>query len=54
MAPATVGEDIMFGGGTYDHTRLKQGVKVIIDGQPVTVPMSIPPDPLFTEAGLEA
>ncbi len=54
MAPGVVGEDLMFGGGTYDHSRLKRGVKVIIDDNERTVPMSIPPDPLFTEDQLEA
>lgn len=46
-APAgTVGLDLMFGGGTFDHGRLKQGVTVELStpqgAKKVTVPMSVP------------
>ncbi len=47
MEPGTVGEDVMFGGGTYDHGRLKAGISATIDGREVRIPMSVPPDPLF-------
>ncbi len=47
MKPGTVGYDLMFGGGSFDHTRLKTGVPFSIagpDGKPrnVQVPMSEP------------
>lgn len=34
--------DVMFGGGSYDHGRLKAGVKVRIGDGEVTIPMSEP------------
>lgn len=45
--PGAVGVDLMFGGGTYDHGRLKTGVRVMLDGpdgRPVeaAIPMSVP------------
>lgn len=47
MAPGTIGEDIMFGGGSYDHGTLARGVRVTLttpEGEPVdlSVPMAIP------------
>jgi len=40
--PGTISFDLMFGGGTYDHGRLAEGVSVAVEGEPVTVPMSVP------------
>jgi iron(III) transport system substrate-binding protein len=46
MAPGTIGFDLMLGGGSYDHGRVRQGVRVriAIDGErrDITVPMSEP------------
>lgn len=61
MKPGTIGFDIMFGGGSYDHTRLiKDGPTIAdaskpdVDGKPArkTVAMSIPTG--FTQAQLDA
>jgi ABC-type Fe3+ transport system substrate-binding protein len=46
-APGTIPFDLVFGGGSYDHTRIKSGIKFErtgADGKaaPVTIPMSIP------------
>jgi ABC-type Fe3+ transport system substrate-binding protein len=42
--PGTISFDIMFGGGSFDHGRLKSGVRVRVPGQEkdVTIPMSAP------------
>lgn len=44
--PGTIGYDMMFGGGTYDHGRLAAGEGVRIDppdgGDPIPLPMSVP------------
>jgi hypothetical protein len=47
MKPGTIGFDAVFGGGTFDHGRIKTGVKTIItgaDGKPAEAlcPMSVP------------
>lgn len=34
--------DLMFGGGSYEHDQLKQGVSVDLGGTEVTLPMSVP------------
>jgi ABC-type Fe3+ transport system substrate-binding protein len=57
MKPATIGFDAVFGGGTFDHGRLKTGVRASItapDGKPAEVqcPMSTPAS--FEPAQLEA
>lgn len=48
--PGTIPFDLLFGGGTFDHGRLKSGIKTkVIDGgaeRDVSIPMSVP-------AGLE-
>lgn len=54
MAPGTIGEDVMFGGGTFDHGRLRSGIDVQMGGNRMTVPISIPPDPLFAPEELDA
>jgi ABC-type Fe3+ transport system substrate-binding protein len=46
-APGTIPFDLVFGGGSYDHTRIKNGIKIErpgADGKPttITIPMSIP------------
>lgn len=41
-APGTIGFDVMFGGGTYEHGRLKRGVSVRVGGVDVRFPMSAP------------
>jgi ABC-type Fe3+ transport system substrate-binding protein len=46
-AAGTVGVDVAFGGGSYDHTRLKNGVSVAVAGpggktETVKIPMSEP------------
>ncbi|MEM1422914.1 MAG: extracellular solute-binding protein [Planctomycetota bacterium] len=35
-------QDIIFGGGTYEHGEVKKGVTVTVGGEDVTLPMSIP------------
>lgn len=43
LPPGAIGYDIMFGGGTYDHGRLKvSGPTVAIRGGDLEVPMSVP------------
>lgn len=42
MEPGAIGFDLMLGGGSYDHGRLKRGVAWTIDGTPINVPMSVP------------
>lgn len=47
MAPGTIGADMMFGGGSYDHGQLARGVRVTLDGPggeavELSVPMSAP------------
>ncbi|MEM1330192.1 MAG: extracellular solute-binding protein [Planctomycetota bacterium] len=44
MEPGTIGFDLMFGGGSYDHGRLKRSGPRIDgpEGEQVTLPMSIP------------
>ncbi len=57
MAPGTVNQDVMFGGGSFDHTQLIRGitVRLSIDGQErdLTVPISVPPHEPFDQATLE-
>lgn len=53
--PGVVDFDMMLGGGSFDHTRLRRGVSVTLSGdQKVTLAMSTPPDPVFTEDELKA
>lgn len=52
MAPGTIGFDVLFGGGTYDHGRVKAGVRAMIDGREVSVPMSVPAG--FSQQQLDA
>lgn len=40
--PGTIGYDVVLGGGSYDHTRLKNGVRPVIGGVEVRIPMSAP------------
>lgn len=58
IAPGTIGFDVLFGGGSYDHGQLKRGVTMTVgegDGaKAVPVPMSAPPEPPFDRATLEA
>jgi len=47
MAPGTIGTDLMFGGGSYDHGTLAQGVTATLrtpqgDEVELTVPLSVP------------
>lgn len=42
MDGITMPYDLCFGGGTYEHGRLKSGVSVVVDGETVNVPMSVP------------
>ncbi|GAB4554805.1 MAG: hypothetical protein Tsb0013_17460 [Phycisphaerales bacterium] len=35
-------QDIIFGGGTYEHGQVKRGVTVTLDGEDVSLPMSVP------------
>ena len=42
MQPGTVDFDLMFGGGSYDHGRLKTGVTFQAGDRSLRVPMSIP------------
>ncbi len=51
IAPGVIGFDLMFGGGSYDHGRLKTGVSLEWQGQKRTVPMSMPAG--FESATLE-
>lgn len=34
--------DLVFGGGTFEHSRLKRGVTLTVDGQPHTASISVP------------
>ncbi len=58
MEPGAVDLDLMFGGGTFDHGRLKAGVTLRVPGEggaepaEITVPMSEPAG--FTRAQLDA
>jgi len=61
--PGTIDFDIMLGGGTFDHGRLRTGMSVDSpdgkkdkDGKPVKVAISysVPPSPVFTEDELKA
>lgn len=58
MAPGTVNQDVMFGGGSFDHTQLIRGitVRVTIDGEErdLTVPLSTPPYEPIDRATLES
>ncbi len=53
-APEPMPFDLMFGGGSYDHGRLKKGVSVMLDGEEksIRLPMSEPAG--FSAARLEA
>ncbi|MFZ4575642.1 MAG: ABC transporter substrate-binding protein [Phycisphaerales bacterium] len=42
VEPGTVSTDIMFGGGTYEHGRLKKGIKVKVGGEERGLPLSQP------------
>lgn len=44
--------DAMLGGGSYEHSKLRQGVKVLIEGAERAIPMSEPAG--FTQAQLDA
>jgi ABC-type Fe3+ transport system substrate-binding protein len=55
-APGAIPFDLVFGGGSYDHTRIKNGVKIERQGpdgkpQSITIPMSIPAG--FTQQELD-
>lgn len=52
LPEGSIAFDIMFGGGSYDHTLVKNGVSVDIDGTTLSIPMSRPAD--FTQAELKA
>lgn len=53
VQPGTIGVDVVFGGGSFDHTRLKRGVLVTrADGSSARVPMSVSAG--FASAQLEA
>lgn len=53
LAPGTIPFDIMFGGGSYDHELVKNGVSVVLAGREgaVRVAMSRPAD--FTQGELD-
>jgi ABC-type glycerol-3-phosphate transport system substrate-binding protein len=60
VCPAgTVEFDLMLGGGSFDHGRLKRGdgaaFSTIIDGKasPIPIPMSAPPSPPFSQDQLD-
>ena len=42
IEPGRMGFDLLFGGGSYEHDQMKRGFKAVIDGQEVTVPVSVP------------
>lgn len=42
MEPGTIPIDLMFGGGSYDHGRLVDDLKVTRAGETVPMPMSVP------------
>lgn len=44
VTPGVIGYDLMFGGGSYDHSTLKAGIRVKVEGADVDLPMSIPAD----------
>lgn len=42
LEPGVIAFDVMFGGGSYDHGRLKRGVALVIDGEGITLSISEP------------
>ncbi len=52
LPEGTIPFDVMFGGGSYDHTLVKNGVSVDAQGTTISVPMSRPAD--FAKAELKA
>lgn len=50
-AAGTIGYDLMMGGGSYDHGRLKSGVRVKLGTEDRTIPMSVPAG--FTQTELD-
>lgn len=58
--PGTIDFDVFFGGGSFDHGRVRTGVTVADVPLPggalgkVSLSMSVPPDPPFTESELAA
>ncbi len=50
-SPGTIGYDLMMGGGTYDHGRLKRGITVRLGEKDARVPMSVPAN--FSQAQLD-
>lgn len=51
-APGTIGFDLMMGGGTYEHGRLKRGVTVRVGERDLKFPMSAPAG--FSQEQLDA
>ncbi len=57
MPPGTIGIDMVFGGGTFDHGRIKTGIKTTIpgpDGKPLEVSCSMSAPAGFDPKDLEA
>jgi iron(III) transport system substrate-binding protein len=53
-APEAIGFDLMFGGGSYDHGRLKRGIVVSVGGVEQRIAISTPPRPqAFAPAQLD-
>lgn len=42
IEPGRMGYDLLFGGGSYEHTQMRDGFVAEIDGQDVQVPISVP------------
>jgi len=40
--PGTMSYDLLFGGGSYEHSQMKRGVTVSVEGGDVSVPISAP------------
>ena len=51
LPEGTIPFDLMFGGGSFDHTLVKNGVSVDADGTSISVPMSRPMD--YTQQELD-
>ncbi|MHC4977388.1 MAG: hypothetical protein ACYTF7_12435, partial [Planctomycetota bacterium] len=49
--PGTMPYDLLFGGGSYEHDQIRNGVTVTLEGQEITVPLSVPAG--FTQQQLD-
>lgn len=52
IEPGRMGFDMLFGGGSYEHSEIAKGITAVIDGEQVRVPISVPAG--FSRAQLDA